>query len=105
MQVHRERRLRALIGQAIASRRSVLGRQACRRAAEERRLHLLVVAEDAGASAERDSGVPESVQRLRCGLDKRELGGLAGRMELALLGITDGQLAASLLECERDEGT
>ncbi|UCE01649.1 MAG: hypothetical protein JSW67_10220 [Candidatus Latescibacterota bacterium] len=92
------RRFEALIGLALRTRSAALGRHACRRAAERRTLHALVVARDAGASAVRDGGVPEDVPQVRVDLDKRQLGMLVGRTELALLGITEPHLAAGLIE-------
>ena len=89
--------LRRLLGLALRSRRVALGRAACRRAAAQGALHLLVVARDAGASALRDSGVSGSVPWIRCELGKHDLGRLVGRAELALLGVTDPQLAAGML--------
>ena len=96
-----EPKLHGLIGLALRSRRVALGRAACRQAAERGTLHVLIVASDAGVSAERDSGVTAAVPRVRCELDKRELGRRAGRMELALLGITDPDLAAGVLQAAR----
>ncbi len=91
------RQLQRLLGLALRSRRVALGRAACRQAAAQGALHVLVVARDAGASALRDSGVSGSVPRIRCELGKRDLGRLAGRAEVALLGVTDPQLAAGVL--------
>ena len=100
----REPKLHGLIGLALRSRRVVLGRAACRQAAGRGALHVLIVACDAGAGAERETGVLAAVPRVRCELDKRELGRRAGRMELALLGITDRDLAAGVLQAARSAG-
>jgi hypothetical protein len=89
-------KVRALVGLALRSRSAALGRQACRRAARDGALHALLLASDAGGSTARDCGAGAGVPLLQAGLDKRQLGALAGRDELAALGITDAQLAAGL---------
>ena len=98
-------RLQGLLGLALRKRAVAFGRTACRRAAERGRLHLVLVASDAGDSALRDGAVPATVPSLRVPLDKTELGHLTGRAALALLGITDPHLSAGLIECARTDGT
>ncbi len=99
------RRLEALLGLALRKRAVVFGRTACRRAAERGRLHLVLVAADAGSSAVRDGGISSNVTSLQVRLDKVELGRMLGRAEIALLGITDPHFAAGLRECARTDGT
>lgn len=80
-----------------------MGRSACRRAARRSELRLLVLARDAGASVESDCGAPDGVPRIRLELDKQELGLLVRRSALAVLGITDPDLAAGILKHARRE--
>jgi hypothetical protein len=87
-------KVRSFVGLALRSRHAALGREACKRAARQHELFALLLATDAGSSAARDCGATTGVPLLRCGLNKRELGELVGRDELAALGITDAQLAA-----------
>ena len=89
-------KVRSLVGLALRSRSVALGRLACKRAARKGELHALLLADDAGASAARDCGAATGVPLLRAGLDKRGLGALVGRTELAALGITNAGLAAGL---------
>jgi hypothetical protein len=89
-------KVKALVGMALRSRSAALGRQACKRAARGGTLHALLLASDAGGSAARDCGAGPGVTLLQAGLDKRGLGALVGRDELAALGITDAPLAAGL---------
>jgi ribosomal protein L7Ae-like RNA K-turn-binding protein len=99
------RRVLGLLGLALRQRAVVLGRTACRRAAERRRLHLVLIAADAGGSAARDGAIPTHVACVRVPFGKAELGGVVGRAEVALLGITDPHLSAGLLECARTDDT
>jgi ribosomal protein L7Ae-like RNA K-turn-binding protein len=98
----REDKLRALVGLALRSRRVAMGRGACRRAAKEGRLKLLLVAADAGATALRDAGSGPGIECLQLRQDKYELGEWVGRSALAILGILDPHVAAGLLEANRD---
>jgi ribosomal protein L7Ae-like RNA K-turn-binding protein len=75
----------------------VLGRSACRRAIANGTCHLLVVASEAGASAVSDSGAAPGVPILESGLSKDELGQRLGRSSVAVLGMTDADLARGLL--------
>jgi ribosomal protein L7Ae-like RNA K-turn-binding protein len=94
-----EGKVRSFIGLAVRGRNVAVGREACKRAVARGELHALLLATDAGRSAARDCGVGHGVRLLQSGLDKRELGALVGRAEVAALGITDAQLAAGLLQC------
>jgi ribosomal protein L7Ae-like RNA K-turn-binding protein len=91
-----EEHVLALIGFALRARKAVLGREACKRAAQRGALRVLVVAADAGASAARDCLGHVAVPTVRLAADKRALGALAGRDTLAVLGITEPQLAAGI---------
>lgn len=91
-------KLRALLGLARRGRKLALGRAACRQAARERRLHLLLVARDAGASAVRDGTGTHAVRCVRVDLDKQQLGGLVGCAAVAILGILDAHVAAGVLQ-------
>lgn len=91
-------KVRALVGMALRSRSTALGREACKRAAARHELHALLLATDAGKSAARDSGAGSETRILQSGLDKRELGALVRRNELAALGITDPHLADGLAQ-------
>ena len=57
---------------------------------------MLVVAADAGASAPRDCLGGRPVPVVHLAADKRALGALVGRDALAVLGITDADLAAGV---------
>jgi hypothetical protein len=74
-----------------------LGRAACKRAARAGQLHALVVAADAGGSAARDAGAGDAVPVVHLRLDRTMLGDLVGRTSLAVIGITDPNLAAGLV--------
>jgi ribosomal protein L7Ae-like RNA K-turn-binding protein len=76
----------------------VLGRTACRRAVANGTCHLLVVAAGAGASALIESGGGGRVPILESELSKEELGQRLGRSSLAVLGMTDADLARGLLQ-------
>jgi len=89
-------RVLRFVGLALRARRVVLGREACKRAARNGTLHALVVASDAGASAARDTGAGPNVPVVQVQIDKCELGSRVGKTTLAVLGITDPQLAAGL---------
>jgi ribosomal protein L7Ae-like RNA K-turn-binding protein len=91
-----QERVLALIGFALRARKVSFGREACKRAAQRGELRVLVVAADAGASAERDCLGNVRVPTVRLAADKRALGALAGRETLAVLGITDPHLAAGV---------
>ena len=91
-------KLRGLLGLAQRGRNLALGRAACRQAGREHRLHLVLVARDAGASAVRDAQGGDAFRVARVGLDKQELGGLVGRSAVAVLGILDPHLASGLLQ-------
>jgi ribosomal protein L7Ae-like RNA K-turn-binding protein len=93
-----EDKLRALVGMAIRSRSIAVGREACKRAARRKELHVLLLAADAGGSAARDCGAGPGVRVLRAGLDKQALGALLGRESVAAIGITDAGLAAGLAQ-------
>ena len=85
--------LQRLVGLALRGRHVALGREACKRAAKRGELHALVLADDAGKSAARDCGATPATRVVRSGLDKRGLGAVVGRGEVAALGITDPHLA------------
>lgn len=91
-------KIRALIGLALRSRRAAIGREACRHAARRGELRALLLATDASKRAARDCGWRAPVPLLQSGLDKRALGALVGREELAALGITEAHLAAGLVQ-------
>ena len=84
------------VGLALRARHVVLGRDACKRAARNGTLHAVVVAADAGPSAARDAGAGPNVPVVQVQIDKSELGARVGRTALAVLGITDRQLAAGI---------
>jgi hypothetical protein len=88
--------LRGLLGLALRGRAVAIGREACKRAARRGELHALVMADDAGRSAARDCGAVPATVLLQSGLDKRALGALVGRGDVAALGITDPHLAAGM---------
>jgi hypothetical protein len=88
--------LHGLLGLALRARALAIGREACKRAARRGELHALVLADDAGRSAARDCGAVPATVLLRSGLDKRALGALVGRGDVAALGITDPHLAAGM---------
>ncbi len=94
-------KMRALIGLAMRGRRVALGRAACRQAAGERRLYLVLIASDAGASAERDGAAGRATECLRVALDKQQLGSMVGRDSVAILGILDPHVASGLLAITR----
>lgn len=85
--------LARLLGLALRGRTAVIGREACKRAARRGALHLLLVARDAGRSAARDCGATAATRVLAAGLDKRALGELVGRGDVAAVGIIDPNLA------------
>jgi ribosomal protein L7Ae-like RNA K-turn-binding protein len=85
-----------LVGLARRGRAVAVGREACKRAARRGELYALLLAEDAGRSAARDCGATAATRLLQGRLDKRELGALVGRSEVAALGITDPHLADGL---------
>jgi hypothetical protein len=85
--------LARLIGLAMRGRAVTVGREACKRAARNGVLYALLMARDAGGSAARDCGATATTRVLGSGLDKRQLGELVGRSEVAALGITDPNLA------------
>jgi hypothetical protein len=91
-----DEKIRALVGMALRSRAAALGREACKRAAQRQMLHALLLARDAGGSAARDCGAGPATRVLQSGLDKEELGALAGRGPLAAHGHTDPNMAAGL---------
>lgn len=99
------RGVRSLLGLGLRQRVVALGRTACRRAGRRGRLHLVLIAADAGDSALRDGAVPPHVACMHLPFGKAELGGVVGRTQLAVLGVTDPHLAAGLLECARTDGT
>ncbi|HZL86404.1 MAG TPA: 50S ribosomal protein L7ae [Candidatus Krumholzibacteria bacterium] len=94
-------KMRALLGLAMRGRKLALGRAACRQAAGERRLALVLIARDAGASAERDGAADRATECLRLGLDKQQLGSMVGRDSVAILGVLDPHLASGLLAIAR----
>jgi ribosomal protein L7Ae-like RNA K-turn-binding protein len=100
-----EDRLLGFVGLALRARRAVLGRAACKKAARARRLYALVVASDAGSSAARDAGADDAIPVVRLALDRTELGALVQRDSLAVLGITDPNLAAGLTRAARPDDT
>src|SRR5262249_52581399 len=83
----------------LRGRKVAVGREACKRAVARGELHALLLATDAGRSTARDCGAGHGVRLLQSGLDKRELGALVGRAEVAALRITDAQLAVGLSQC------
>lgn len=94
--------IRSLLGLALRSRRVAMGRAACKRAARDGRLHLLLLAADAGTTALRDAGHGAGIECLHLRQDKFELGAWVGREAVAVLGILDPHVAAGLLEASRD---
>ena len=97
-------KLRGLLGLARRGQKLALGRAACRQAGRDGRLHLLLVARDAGASAVRDATGSNAVRCVHVDLDKQQLGGLVGRGAVAILGVLDPHLASGLVELVRAAG-
>lgn len=91
-------KVRALVGLALRSRAAALGREACKHAARRGKLRALLLAADAGVRVARDCGWAPPVPLLQAGCDKRALGALVGRTELAAIGITEEHLAAGLIQ-------
>ena len=91
-------KVQSFVGLARRSGSVALGRSACRRAAHQGKLRLLVLAQGAGASVVRDSGAAEGVPVLQSELDKEQWGQQLGRGSVAVLGITDVDLARGLLQ-------
>ncbi len=89
-------RVLRFVGLALRARRVAIGREACKRAARTGSLHAVVVAADAGPSAARDAGAGPGVAVVRASIGKQELGARVGKTALAVLGITDPQLAAGM---------
>jgi ribosomal protein L7Ae-like RNA K-turn-binding protein len=89
-------KVRSFVGLAVRSRSLAVGREACKRAARQGSLHLLLLADDAGQSAARDCGAGPQTRTVQSGFDKRGLGALLGRESVAAIGITDADLAAGL---------
>ena len=94
-------KMRALIGLAMRGRKVALGRAACRQAAALRRLHLVLIARDAGVNAERDGAAGRATECVRLDLDKQQLGSMVGRDSVAILGVLDPHLATGLLAIAR----
>jgi ribosomal protein L7Ae-like RNA K-turn-binding protein len=90
-------RVLRFVGLALRARRVAVGRDACKRAARNGVLHAIVVAADAGPSAARDAGAGPGVPVVPVQIDKRELGSRVGKTTLAVLGITDAELAAGII--------
>lgn len=90
--------MRSFVGLARRSGAIALGRSSCRRAAHQGKLRLLVLAKGAGGSVLRDSGAAENVPVLQSAMTKEEWGQQLGRSSVAVLGLTDADLARGLLQ-------
>lgn len=91
-------KVQSFVGLARRSGSIALGRSACRRAAHQGKLRLLVLAQGAGASVVRDSGAAAGVPVLQSEMDKEEWGRQLGRGSVAVIGLTDADLARGLLQ-------
>ena len=87
----------SFLGLARRAGALTFGRSACRRAVLAGHCRLLVVARDAGSSVEKDSGAGPQLPVVRSELSKEELGQRLGRSSVAVVGLTDVDLARGLL--------
>ena len=94
------RKLAGMLGLARRAGTLVVGRSACKRAALQGRVALLILARDAGPSAERDAGATAARRTLRCDADKVELGRWVGRSSVAVVAVTDPNLAAGIVAAD-----
>jgi ribosomal protein L7Ae-like RNA K-turn-binding protein len=100
--VARKARMAALVRQARRAGRVVIGVKLNRQAARDRRLAAVLVADDL-APARREALVEawrEAGIAIHRGWSKDELGELAGRAAVAVLGLTDRNIAAGLVAIE-----
>ena len=88
----------SFLGLARRAGTLTFGRTACKRAIEAGRCRLLVVALGAGNSVERDSGAGSKTPVLISEMSKEELGQRLGRASVAVVGMTDVDLARGLLQ-------
>jgi ribosomal protein L7Ae-like RNA K-turn-binding protein len=87
-------KVKMLIGFANKAGKLVIGRSAVIAAQQRRKLSLIIIAEDASEKNDlADAGA--NIPLLRFG-SKEILGEWLGRREVAIVGITDSQFAASL---------
>lgn len=91
-------KVESFLGLARRAGALTFGRSACLRAVQAGRCKLLVLAQGAGSSAERDSGGGPKVPVLLSELTKDELGQRLGRASVAVVGMTDVDLARGLLQ-------
>lgn len=95
-------RAKGLLLGAIRSRGAVLGADGTEKAIAERRVVALVLATDASArTAEIAGAIGRLGGRAIPLVDKKELGGLVGRDEVAVIGIEDQGIADALLVVAR----
>jgi len=87
----------SFLGLARRAGELTYGRTACRRALQAGRCRLLVVALDAGSSVEKDSGAGPQLPVVMSEWTKEELGQRLGRASVAVVGMTDVDLARGLL--------
>jgi ribosomal protein L7Ae-like RNA K-turn-binding protein len=90
-------KLAGMLGLARRAGVLLIGRNACKRAAVQGRVALLILARDAGGSAARDAGADAAQHTLQCDADKVELGRWVGRSSVAVVAVTDANLAAGIL--------
>ena len=91
-------KVESFLGLARRAGALTFGRTACRRAVLAGRCRLLVIALGAGSSVEKDSGAGSLVPVLMSELTKEELGQRLGRASVAVVGMTDVDLARGLLK-------
>jgi ribosomal protein L7Ae-like RNA K-turn-binding protein len=91
------RKLAGMLGLARRAGALAVGRSACKQAALQGRVALLILARDAGPSAGRDAGADAARRTLRCDADKAELGRWVGRSSVAVVAVTDANLAAGIV--------
>jgi ribosomal protein L7Ae-like RNA K-turn-binding protein len=88
-------KVKTLIGFANRAGKLVIGRSAVAAAQLRRKLSLVIIAEDASYKNDLIIHAEGNVPLLRFG-NKEMMGKWLGRQEVAILGITDAQFAASL---------
>ena len=91
-------KVESFLGLARRAGALTFGRSACRRAVLAGRCRLLVIARGAGSSVEKDSGAGPQVPIVLSELTKEEMGQRLGRASVAVVGMTDLDLARGLLK-------
>jgi ribosomal protein L7Ae-like RNA K-turn-binding protein len=88
-------KVKMLIGFANRAGKLVIGRSAVAAAQQRRKLSLIILAEDASGKNDLLKEAGGNVPLLRFG-DKKIMGEWLGRREVAMVGVTDHQFAASI---------